>query len=262
MIALNARKPEPDFSRESIEKKVNEEIVSHSLTLFPAAAGILSILAGALFAIPAALALGALSLAVSAGFFSYQKFGRFGKLTTAYLNQLRHQQKEKLVEKLSTIGGELEKLGCHQGAAQVKHLKTKFEGLAVMIQEKLPGAEEKSSRLNAVAEKLYLATIDNLLQARQILQSVDTIDIAYIDEQLERVSSQQERETLEQRRQMKMDGIEAAEERIAHNEIAMTRVNQLAMELARAKTWNSPHDMEESLHEITNNVRVEEWMTE
>lgn len=254
--------PETDFSKKSIEKKVNEQITSHSLTLFPAAAGALGLLWGGLFAVPAALVLGGLSLATSVGFFSFQKFGRFGKLTTAYVNQLRGQQKEKLVQKLSTIGGELANLGCHQGAEQVARLKTKFDGLAAMIQEKLPDDETKASRLNAMAEKLYLATIDNLLQTRQILQSVDDIDLDYIDAQVQRAHSEQERESLEARRQLKLDGINAAEECIAHNELAMTKVNQLSMELARARAKHSPYDMEESLHEITNNVRVEQWIAE
>ncbi len=255
-------KPETDFSKKSIEKKVNEDIASHSLTLFPAAAGILGILGGALFALPTALTLGGLSLAVSISYFSIQKFGRFGKLTAGYITQLRNEQKEKLVQKLSTIGGELQALGCHQGAAQVERLKTKFDGLIAMIQEKLPDNESKSGRLNAIAEKLYLATIDNLLQARQILQSIDDIDLDYIEEQIQRASSNQERETLEARRQLKLDGIQAAEERIAHNEVAMTKVNQLSMEIAQARSKNSPFDMEESLHEITNNVRVEQWIAE
>ena len=253
---------EPDFSKESIEKKVNDDIASHSLTLFPAAAGVLGLLWGGLFAIPTALALGGLSLAVSIGYFSFQKFGRFGKLTSAYINKLRREQKEKLVQKLSTIGGELESLGCDQGAAQVERLKTKFEGLSAMIQEKLPDDEAKSNRLNAMAEKLYLATIDNLLQTRQILQSIDDIDLDYIDQQLKRAHSDQERESLEARRQLKIDGMNAAEECIAHNELAMTKVNQLSMELAQTRAKNSPYDMEESLHEITNNVRVEQWMAE
>lgn len=251
-----------DFSKEHIEKQVNREIASHSMTLFPAAAGVLGLLWGALFAAPAALVLGGLAVATSVGFFSLQKFGRFGKLTSAYLLKLKNDQREMLLKKLSTIAPELADLGCHQGAAQVEILKAKFDGLNQMIQEKLGHDELKASRLSAIADKLYLATIDNLLHARQILSSVENIDLNYVEKQIARAHSVQERESLEQRRQLKLDGVNAAEDCIAHNEVAMTKVNQLTVELARTKDKNSRYDMEESLHEITNQVRVDQWVSQ
>ena len=60
------------------------------------------------------------------------------------------------------------------------------------------------------------------------------------------------------RDRLKMEGVNAAEDCIANNEIAMTKINVLSMELAKSKT-NSRFDMESSLHEITNNVRIDQW---
>ena len=250
---------ETDFSKEHIEKAVAREIAQHSLTLYPAAAGILALLWGGLFTVPLAIGVGVLSLATSVGFFCLQKFGRFGKLTTAYVNRLRGQQKEKLVQKLGTLAPELERLGCHQGAAQVELLKSKFAGLDEVIQQRLAGDDSRASRIRAIADQLYLATIDNLQHAGQILKSVENIDLSYIEEQIARAHSPQEKESLEERKRLKLEGIDAAEEAIANNELAMTKVSQLAVELAKTRAQDNPYDMEASLHEITNSVRVEQW---
>ena len=252
---------ETDFSKDQIQKAVNRDIAQHSLTLFPAAAGVLGLLWGALFAAPAALALGGLGILTSVCFASIQKFGRFGKLTTAYVNQLRNTQKKALLNKLSNIKPELERLGCHQGAAQVDLLQSKFQGLEDVIAEKLANQPDKSSRLSAIAEKLHLATIENLLHAGQILKSVEAIDVSYLDEQIARAHTEAEKESLLARKALKLEGVDAAEHCIANNELAMTKVSQLAVDLARTKSQNSAYDLEESLHEITNSVRVDSWET-
>ena len=252
--------PDQHFSKEHIEKKFNKESLTNSVTLFPAAGGFLGLLGGALFASVPALILGGIGIGISAGFYAFQKFKNFSNLSQNLVDKLRRDQKSQLIEKLGSLGQELTDFSCNQGAEQVDRLKEKFDGLCSIIREKVGNDNVKSARLNAIAEQLYLATIDNLVHAKQILSSIDNINLDYIETQIQRAHSQEERESLEERRQLKIDGINAAEECIAHNEVAMTKINQLSMELARAK--QSPFDMESSLHEITNNVRVEQWETQ
>lgn len=252
--------PDQQFSKGYIEKKVHHQITSSSLTLFPAAGGFLCLLSGALFASAPALIIGGIGLGVSAGFYAFQRFKNFSNLTQKLVDKLRSEQKHQLIKKLSSLADELSELKCYQGAEQVDRLKEKFDGLCSVIQEKLNDDPVKAARLHAIAEQLYLATIDNLLHAKQILNSIDNINLEYIETQLERAHSDQERESLEERRQLKLDGVNSAEECIAHNEVAMTKINQLSIELAKAKRSN--FDMEKSLHKITNNVRVEQWETQ
>ncbi|MFC4991725.1 hypothetical protein [Rubritalea tangerina] len=253
-------KPAENFSQDEIDKRVNHQIHNHSLTLFPAAAGVLMLLWGGLFASSIALVLGGLSLGVSLGFLAYQKKVKFPELSEKLVETLRNQQLKELKEKLSPLKTELEQLNCSQGAEQVHRLKIKFDDLSKMIQEKLSHDHANAARLNAIAEQLYLATIENLIQAKQILTSVANINEQYIDTQIQRAHSDEERESLLERKQVLKDGQHAAEDCIANNEVAMTKINQLSMQLAKSK--NSKFDMEHALHEITNNVRVEQWQSE
>ena len=251
---------EDNFSKDFIDQQINKEINNHSLTLFPAAFGVLGLLWGGLFASSFALVVGSLALGLSLGFFIYQKKVNFNKLAKQLVDKLRTKQLLDLKAKLVPLKQDLEKLNCKQGAEQVQRLKIKFEGLSEMIKEKLAHDEVNTTRLNAIAEQLYLATVDNLIQAKQILSSVDNINEEYIEIQMERAHSNQERESLLERKLLLRDGVNAAEDCIANNEVAMTKINQLSMSLAKSK--HSKFDMEHALHEITNNVRVEQWQTE
>jgi len=208
-----------EFSSEGINKKVNEEILNHSMTLYPGAAGALAMLWGGLFSNPAGLIIGGVGLGASVGFGVYQKLAKTKKISQKYIEKAREDQKQQLIAKLDSLGPELRELDCEQGALQVNQLSIKFQGLQVIINEKLEKQPVQASRLNALAEKLYLATIDNLLHAKQILKSVQNIDLAYIDTQLAKAHNESERESLMERKKLKMA----------------------------------------SLHEITNNVRIDQW---
>ncbi len=249
------------FSAEGIGKKVNEELLTHSMTLYPAAGGVLALLYGGLFSSTAGFIAGGIGIIASGGFYLYQKITNGKKLSQKHIDNAREEQKKELISKLATLGPELRDLGCEQGALQVDQLNNKFVGLLATIDEKLSNKSVEASRLHALAEKLYLATIDNLIHAKQILKSIKDIDLDYIETQLARAHNTVEKESLEERRRLKIDGSNAAEECIANNEIAMTKINLLSMNLARSKR-NSKFNMEQSLHEITNNVRTEQWEME
>jgi len=250
-----------DFSSSMIGKKVNEELLTHSLTLYPAAGGFLGLLYGGLFQSLPGFVIGGLGLLFSGGFYFYQKSKNSDRLSQKYIDIARDDQKKELIAKLQSLGPELRELNCEQGALQVEQLNKKFGGLLATIDDKLSTESVEASRLTALAEKLYLATIDNLIHAKQILMSIKDIDIEYIETQLARAHNAVEKESLEERRTLKVEGINAAEECIANNEIAMTKINLLSMKLAKSKK-NSKFDMEQSLHEITNSVRVEQWETD
>ena len=251
---------EESFSQKQISQKVNAGILSNSLTLYPTALGALALLWGALFGVTTAFIIGVAALALGVGNYVFQRKMKFEKLATKHIDQLRDSQKKELIGKLSTLGDDLSRLGCQQGVEQVSHLEKKFNTLCQMIAEKLAHDPVKASRLTALAEQLYLATIVNLLNAKQMLKSIDDIDLEYIDTQLARAHNDMERESLEERKNLKLNGLNAVEECIAKNEVAMTKINQLAIQLAQTK--NAQFKMEESLHEITNNVRVEQWEME
>jgi len=250
-----------NFSEIEIRKKVNEELLSHSMTLYPAAGGVLSMLYGGLFSSSLGFIVGGLCLLVSGGTYLYQKSTSSKRISHKHIAKAREEQKRELISKLGSLGPELRELDCEQGALQVEQLNKKFDGLLATIEDKLDAKSVESSRLNALAEKLYLATIDNLIHAKQILVSIKDIDLDYIETQLARAHNAVEKESLEERKMLKLEGINAAEECIANNEIAMTKINLLSMKLAKSKK-NSKFDMEKSLHEITNNVRVEQWETD
>ena len=258
---MAAMEEDGDPISDGIDKKVNEEILSHSATLYPAATGVLAMLYGGLFSSPAGLIAGGVGISISGGYYLYQKLSNSKKLSQKYIDKAREEQKRDLIAKLDTLGPELSELGCEQGALQVEQLKNKFTGLLAIIDDKLSNNPEAASRLHLLAEKLYLATINNLVHAKQILRSIHDIDLEYIKTQLARAHNSLEKESLEERRRLKVEGINAAEECIANNEIAMTKINSLSIQLAKSKK-NIKFDMEKSLHEITNNVRVEQWETD
>lgn len=249
--------PDP-FSKDHIAKKVNDEILNDSFTLIPSALGILGLLWGGLFSSGAALIIGALALTAGAANFFLNKFKRVPKLTEKHITKAREQQKKLILQKLDSLGPELSELGCHQGTAQVDMLRTKFQDLNALIIEKLDSEDSRSQRIAGLAEKLYLATIENLDHARQILKSVQNIDLEYIDSQIARAHSDEEKESLTERKNLKLKGIDESENCIAKNEVAMTKLNLISMQLAKQKK-GTHIDMESSLHEITNNVRIDQW---
>ena len=246
------------LSKEHIAKKVNQAIINDSFTLASASIGILGILWGSLFSNTVALTIGGVGLLCGISTFLFNKFKRVPYLTEKQILKVRAEQKERIIQKLNSLGPELITLDCHQGADQVERLKTKFEDLNTLIMEKLNSKDAQAQRIAGLAEKLYLATIENLDQARQILKSVSNIDLDYIAEQTARAHSHEEKDSLEERKQLKLSGIHEAEECIAKNEIAMTKLNLISMQLAKQKQ-GSHFDMESSLHEITNNVRIDQW---
>jgi hypothetical protein len=243
---------------EYVAKKVNEEIINDWLTLAPSALGTLGLLWGALFSSSSALLIGTTCLMLGLSNFLFKRFKLAPRLAERQLQILREEQKKEIIKKLDRLGPELKMLGCNQGAAQIERLTAKFTDLNSLVMEKMSNKDVHTKRVSRLAEELYLAAIENLDHARQILKSIQSIDTDYIDEQLKDAPSAEEKDTLLERRQLKLDALEEADACISKNEVALTKLNLISIQLVKQKS-GVQFDMESSLHEITNNIRMDQW---
>jgi hypothetical protein len=135
-------KPE-DFSSGAVRKKVLSEATQHPMTLFPAAASILSGLYMGLINFSEA----AFTVAVGSGLLSlaswvYQYFIRGEKVAEDYVRDLKDRRVRYQQRQVVNIEYECRTAGFDEGEEAAKELKTAFERLDIFLQER---AKERDS---------------------------------------------------------------------------------------------------------------------
>jgi hypothetical protein len=156
---------------------------------------------------------------------------------------LQQRAQQERLPRLKQLGEGLKEVGCDQGVAQLDLLKRKFEAMSGVLMQRLDAGELTYSRYLDTAEQVYLSAIDNLQEAEISLRSVSTIDSKELEDRLAELrgnggsprSSQQEIQTLEERRSLHTRQVDKVAHLLVQNETAMTALDQASSALADAR---------------------------
>lgn len=244
-----------DFSHGAIQRHVLRQGLTHWLTLYPPALGLPLGFAAYLFNVPVLYlaALGGATLGMASAVINI--FFRGDALSSRYLNDLAEQVREQERSTLEKLGRALEQMRTLPGAEdhaeqaveQLDRLQVKLDNLRRLLTEKFRQGELSYGRFLGAAEQVQLGCFDNLRQMVSLLQSISSIDLAYIEKRLKQLdkvaplveADRKERETLLRRQCLRTDQLEQINELLTANEEAMTAIQETVAAVATISTDHS-----------------------
>jgi len=234
--------PARDFAPMAVRRAVRAEALTHPLTLYPAVTGLLGGLAWALFGSPILLGVAFGGALVGLAGLTVNYFFRDKTFAARYVEHLKEQVAarerallESLAEELqSCIAIEGTEEYAQQGLEQFERVQQKYESLMGLLEQKLGSGELALGGIWAATEQVYLGVLENLRQVESLLRSIATIERAYIDHRLEKLSriaapdeaDVRERQTLLKRKKMREDQLRNVNELLTQNEEALTQLEE------------------------------------
>lgn len=240
------------FSSASIKRAVRNESLLHPLALYPTALGMLSGMAALLYDLPLFfLGMGGL-LAVGATTSVISYFFREEAISSKYLKKLTREFNKKRQILLETLNNDLKQCATiagaehygEQGFEQFGRVEKKYNQLKKQLDKRFNTGELTYGSFLGAAEQVYLSVLDNLLKIVSLLQSVQTIDPAYIDERhqqlqtLEHVTEADEREfeALQKRLELRTKQSQQVNSLLTENEESMTIMDETIAAIADLQT--------------------------
>lgn len=239
--------------------KIRQEKIKGALqqptALYPAAVGILGLVAVALFghefALVAALMGAGFALAASA----WEFFVKGENHANRYLEQYRQQLKQQREQAIGTLQTELNQLEATRGTQQLALFQAKFNSFQQILQRKLSVTELTYNRYLATAEQVYLNGLDNLEKLSLALSSISAIDLELLDHNISQNqdSSSEAYQHLLQRRQLYNQQQARTENLYTENEGALTQLDHVSTLLANTdfNSGQATMDMEQAMSELT-----------
>jgi hypothetical protein len=137
---------------------------------------------------------------------------------------------------------------------QLDQLKRKFSAFEGMLELKFEQQELTYGRYRQIVEEAYLGCVDNLRQISEAWAGIAGVDVASIHEQLARQPSVIVRQALQQRLQMVAQTQVHIDQLRSSNELAMTRLDEITIQLSRIQTKRGHASMElkDSLKELSS----------
>ena len=246
-----------NLSKKAIEKAVLKTALAKPLSLYASVIGVLGCAAAVSFDSVVALAVGVAGLVLGIGSWVVNYFFRYDTFARAYLERLREARLAHIAQKPVQLKERLAGLGFPQGAEQVAKLEEKFAHLKQVLDGKFTRHELTYGRYLAVAEQVFLASLDNLQQVADHLHGIQTIDPDYIQNRLQELGhsggAAVEIASLRQRLGLRETMLERARQMAADNETAMTTLDLTTVRLAGIQTTReeASMDMETAMRELT-----------
>ena len=181
-------------------------------------------------------------------FWAYNYFLQFEQHRFKYFRKLREENEIAAKRKLLLVQEYLDEREWDQAASQIDKLQAKMEAFDRVLKSKFEEGEMAFTRYHSVAEQVFLNALENLENMKTQLESIDTIDPDYIQhrcDELYKIAEQndgytdaqmEERETLEQRWNLREEALQDVEKLLSQNEKAMTELDNIASKIARSKT--------------------------
>lgn len=280
---LPAILPKPEeYLPSVIEKQVVRTGLNHPGTIYPAAIGVGSALAGAILGMPwlYLVALGGLLgpiWGISQIFLFPDKVGQ------RYLKKLakRRERYEQFTRKQVRKG--LEQARCTseanaaavQGMRQFDKVEKSLESIRDVLDMKLNVRELTFQRFLGSAEQAYLSVLDNLKSVVAVLNSLDSIDVEYISmrvQQLQRykdkngISDNDKAEiaALKERYGLWKSQLEEASTLLIKNEEALTAMEKISARVARWRTDKrfAASDIEAAIDDLSHLAEFAQNMTD
>lgn len=248
--------PETQFNAEKIKKATLNASVQQPVAVYPTSVGVLAgayALAFGLNPVVAGLCLGGLALGTGGWLFEYFVRGKTHALQI--VNRLRDELAQKRRAAIERIRGELNALNHTEALQQLDTLIRKFQNFETVLGKKLDVGELTYNRYLAMAEQVFLNSLDNLEQLAFGLQSVAAVDMESINERLRTTADEEhERAPLLARAQLWHDQHKKADELLLENEHAMTQLDRVSARLAEIRTreGHAQMDMENAMAELEN----------
>lgn len=250
-----------EFSQSAVRRAVLRETASHPASVYPAALAVLGAVAVALFGWSGPLLWGA-SGAGCVGLASWlvNYFVRNRSFASGYLERAHRALEEHTRTRLQALERELSELGLERGVHQLEEFGAKLANLKRILGQVLNANELTYGRYLGIAEQVYLSAIDNLHEAALSRQSIQTIDLGYVDRRMREIEKggvqpeeAAELESLRARRELHAEQLAKVEELLARNETAMTQMDMAAAAIAAIKTGprSARIDFETAMGELT-----------
>lgn len=243
------------FSKRAISKSVREKTVTHPISLYGTTIGLGSLFGFAMLDIPLLLMAGVGSLGLGLGSFALNYFLRYNTFAENYLSEIRANMSKEMDKMRIGLKKDLSELDLSQASLQVEKLHANFENVKSVLGEKLNVTEITYGRYLGVAEQLYLGALDNLNKVRLIKQSIETIDINYINSQLEQMDADKDKDSinsLTERKNILLKEEVVMRDLLKQNEVVMTRLVDTASTIAKTEIQpgKASMDLEVSMNEL------------
>lgn len=156
---------------------------------------------------------------------------------------------------LAALAAELAALDDTQPAEQLAALQQKRQSLINVLEHRLDAGELTYSRYLATAQQVYASALDNLHEVAVASESISTIDEQYIqrrlaelrDDDADQTAAARERDTLEQRLELRDSQRRRIARLMAQNESALTALNRTTTALADVPIGKRPEDAEAAM---------------
>lgn len=249
-----------DFSKKSIGRAATASALKHwtfqySLALLAGAA-----IFGAIVGLSEAVFwMGIGALAASCLSFTWKRYFREDAFEKQYVDAMRREIECETQQKRKQLAGDLAKVGCPDGVAQLKQLQADFDSLAELLQTKLDTSEITYQRYLGMAEEVFLSGIDNLMKVLTALMSISEIDEDQIAARLARLEKEtqspergSEMNALRSRLEIRKRALDKVRRLLAENEMAITKLEETALLIADMDTGldEGKVDMENSMKDL------------
>ncbi|MFT4657675.1 MAG: hypothetical protein ACI8V4_001853 [Ilumatobacter sp.] len=159
---------------------------------------------------------------------------------------------------LIALTAHLNALDDPQPAEQLAALQQKRQSLVRVLERRLDAGELTYSRYLATSQQVYNSAFHNLEEVAVAYESISSIDENYIERRLTELatddsdgaSSDRERTTLEQRRDLRQTQRSKIARLLAQNESALTALNRTATALADVPIGKRPEDADAAMEAL------------
>jgi hypothetical protein len=252
-----------DFSKESINKAVISEALTHPASLYPGVITVLCGLSGILFASPWLLGASAGMFLVGAGSCVVNYCFRYETIGRQYIERLAHsmlRQKEDIINSLKSDLSECREVDegrCERGIDQFTLAKEKYSEVKEILSKKLGGGELMYGRFMGSVEQVYLGILDNLREIVGILRGLP--DTEGNQERLQKAfnkttdeNDKRQISALLKRFDLRQAQLKKVDEFLARNEEAITQLEETAVTVSSMKTEErfSDVDHEDAIRQL------------
>lgn len=277
-MALNRDLPAlADFSKKAALKAVLITTLQKPAALYPAAIGVVGVLAISVIGFSTAgylLAVCGLSAGIGSWIVNFCFRGQ--TFENRYFQQLRDallRQSQQVLESLKQELGEYADIKGAEGYAprgieQFKMAQEKFNILRGLLEKKLNEGELTYMRYAGTVEQVYLSVLDNLKYVTDLIQSASAINDDYITAQLTKLEkltnptedNNKEAAALSESRELRESQLKKVSELLSQNEQALAQIDQATavvanMRLSRGKALGDLETARKDLEDLIRGAR-------
>ena len=248
-----------DFSQKAINKQVARETIRDKSVVYPLGFAAAAGGAALLFGSPLLIAAAATGLFVGTGSWIFNNTLRRQKHVSDYLSEMNSLLVGQTRQSIIDLRRELQRVREEQGLKQIDLLQNKYNAFNDILENKFNKGEITFTRYHAMVEQVFLAVLDNLKQITNMRQAINVIDEGHITQRINDLQSrpqtrtgQEELDALIGRYRLLQNQRDKVQERLAQNESAMTKMDEVmaAISVINPGQSRASMDMEDAMKEL------------